>query len=52
MSQASILNRIPSENDNYSAAQRLLDEAVDASVRPLPIWATRHPPQPNMPKAE
>ncbi len=51
MSQASILNRIPSENDNYPAAQRLLDEAVDAAVRPLPIWATRHS-QPVVPKIE
>ena len=35
----------------YSAAQRLLDEAVDAAVRPMPIWATRHP-QPVVPKVE
>ena len=28
---------------NYSAAARQLDEAVDAAVRPMPTWATRHP---------
>ncbi len=39
------------ETDSYSAAQRLLDEAVDAAVRPLPVWGTRHS-QPVMPKVE
>jgi hypothetical protein len=35
----------------YSAAQRLLDEAVEAAVRPLPVWGARHP-QPVVQKIE
>jgi hypothetical protein len=46
-----VLPALGESEAGYSAAQRLLDEAVDAAVRPMPIWATRHP-QPVMHKVE
>ena len=53
MSEASILNRIPSRGD-YPAAQQVLDEmtgAAKVAAPVLPVWGLRHEP-PALPKVE